>query len=265
MAFSATFSSRLVRSLALGLVSALATALASAATLKAEYQFANSFASGQSGAPALVAADPYGTNAFLSDTVFGQSRTVYATNGTGATQAGLRLDATGLVSATDYSLDMVFSLTGGGAGIYKRLFQAGSNDNGLYVDQNGLLNTYATGSNAGLAFSMNTYHHLVLTVSGGNLTKVWLDGALSHTVSTNALNITAPGDILSFYIDDMGEYANARTALIRMWDGALSTVEVAGLAAAPLASQVAQDIPEPSLLLLLATGLGLAGWGARRR
>ncbi len=264
MAFCFPSLFRFTRSLVLVLVPTLCTSLVSAATLKAEYQFDNSFASSQSGAPALVAANPYGSNAFLGDTVFGQSRTVYASNGTVATQAGLRLDATGLVSATDYSLDMVFSLTGGGPA-YKRLFQAGSNDNGLYVDLDGKLNTYDAGPNSGLAFSMNTYHHLVLAVSGGNLTKVWLDGTLSHTTSTNVLNISAPGDILSFYIDDMGEYANARTALIRMWDGALTIGEVATLAAAPLASQVAQDIPEPSPLALLAAGLGLAAWTARRR
>lgn len=264
MAFGFPFASRYSRSLVLGLVSSLCAGLASAATLKAEYQFDNSLSSSQSGAPVLVAANPYGSNVFLTDTVLGQSRTVYATNGTTATQAGLRLSATGLVSATDYSLDMVFSLTDGGPA-YKRLFQTGTNDNGLYVDLDGKLNTYATGSNAGLAFSMNTYHHLVLTVSGGNLTKVWLDGTLSHTVTTNVLNITAPGSALSFFIDDAGEFANARTALIRMWDGTLTNGEVAALAAAPLASQATQDIPEPSPLVLLALGLGLAAWTTRRR
>jgi len=247
----------------LGLLCTLAAGVACAGVLKAEYLFDNTFTSTLAGAPALSAVDPNATNVFLTDTVFSQSRSVYATNGTASSQAGLTLDTTGLISPTDYSVEMVLGVSGG-YGAYMRLLQTGTNDNGLYIDLNGKLNTYASGSNPGLAFSLNTYHHLVVTVSGGGLTQVWLDGALSHTLSTSVLNITAPGDILSFFIDELAEFTNARTALIRLWDAPLTASEVGALASDPLPSRVV-SVPEPITLTLFATGLCLMGWTMRRR
>ncbi|MDD5295342.1 MAG: PEP-CTERM sorting domain-containing protein [Rhodocyclaceae bacterium] len=264
MAICPSFPSRLRSRLTLALISTFAAGLASASTLQGEYLFNNSFASTLAGAPALVAVDPLGTNGFMSDTVFGQSRTVYASNGTGASNAGLTLNTTGLVSNTSYSVEMLFDVTGGND-LYKRLLRTGPNDNGLYVDPAGKLNTYTgpSGPNSGLAFSLNTYHDMVVTVSGG-WTKVWLDGSLSHTVATNVLDISAPANILNFYIDEYTEFTNARTALIRLWDGALGSGDIAALAADPLTSR-ADTLPEPSAIALFATGLGLAGFAARKR
>jgi hypothetical protein len=258
------FSPRLGAKLALGLIATLAAGLASAATLQAEYLFNNALTSSVSGAPALGAVDPLGTNGFIADTVFGQSRTVYASNGATTSNAGLTLNTTGLVSNTSYSVEMLFDVTGGND-LYKRLLRTGTNDNGLYVDPAGKLNTYTGpfGSNPGLAFSLNAYHDMVVTVSGG-WTEVWLDGSLSHTVNTTVLDIAAPDNILNFYIDEFTEFTNARTALIRLWDGALGSGDIAALAADPLASR-ADAVPEPSAIALLAAGLGLAGFAARRR
>jgi len=263
MATRSLFSSRLGTKLALGLISTLAAGLASAATLKAEYLFNNGLTSSLAGAPALV--DPYGTNGFMADTVFGQSRTVYTSNGTDTSQAGLTLNSSGLVSNTSYSVEMLFNVTGGYY-LYKRLLRTGADDNGLYVDPAGKLNTYTGpfGPNPGLAFSLNNYHDMVVTVSGGS-TEVWLDGQLSHTVATHVLDIAAPTNILNFYIDESPyEFTNARTALIRVWDGALGSSDIAALSADPLTSR-ADAVPEPSAIALLATGLGLAGFAARRR
>lgn len=267
MAIRSLFSSHLGAKLALGLITTFAAGLASAATLKAEYLFNNGLTSSLSGAPSLVAVNPNGTNTFLTDTVFGLSRTVYATNSgaTHQTQAGLTLDATGLVSTTDYSMEMVFEVTGGNPS-YKRLYQTGANDNGLYVDAANKLNIYDSstgGSHGELDFSLNTYHHLVATVSGG-FASVWLDGISGTPLSTTALNITAPGDVLAFYIDDVAEYTSARTALIRMWDGALSASDVSALSANPLAPR-ADAIPEPAGMALFTTALGFMGLATLRR
>lgn len=255
-------SRRLAGSIALGLLSLLAASVASAGVLKAEYLFESSFASSLAGAPALVAVNPNATNAFVTDSVFGESRQVYASNGTGPSQAGLTLATTGLVAPTDYSVEMVFAVTGGGIA-YKRLLRTNTSDNGLYVDAADKLNTYDSGSHAGSAFSLNTYHDLVVTVSG-NQTQVWLDGALSHSLVSSALNLTEPAGLLRFYLDENQEFTNAKTAVIRMWDGTLSNAEITALWSDPLTSRVSA-VPEPSVAALLASGLGLMGWATRRR
>jgi hypothetical protein len=242
---------------------------ASAANLKAEYKLDYSLSSSQSGAPDLIAVtqSPGASASFITDTVFGQSKTVYATSGslaspTSAYQAGLTLDTTNLVSSNNYSVEMVFSVTGG-FDIYKRILQTGTNDNGLYIHPSGTLTTYDAGSYSGLPFSTNTYHHLIATVSSAGQTQVWLDGALSHTVSTNVLNITSPNQTLGFFLDEYIEYTNSRTALIRVWDAPLTNSEVSSLNANPLASVA--PVPEPETYAMLLAGLGLMGAVTRRR
>lgn len=246
---------------ALGLAAAL-SAPAQAATLQAEYLFNNNLAAQEAGVVSLTGVNPLGNNSFISDNVMGQSHSVYVTSGNSSQQGGLTLDTTGLVSANNYSVEMVLAVTGGNSS-WKRLFQSGINDNGLYLNVNNRLDTYALGGHSGSAFSLNAYHHLIFTVASSGQTQVWLDGNLSHTYSTSVLNITAPSDVVSFFIDDGGEFTNARTALIRLWDAPLTSGDVAALDSNPLASRVSGVLPEPGMLSLIA--LALAGLGLRRR
>lgn len=247
--------------LSFGLLASCLMATASAATLKAEYLFNNTLVSSAPGAPALVAVNPTGGNTFLSDTVFGQGRTVYSTTSTASQQSGLTLDSTGLVTANDYSLQVVLNVSGSNSNSsWKRLIQTGVNDYGLYVDGSGKLDIYSAGSHPGGTFSLNAWHDLVTVVSAGTA-RVYLDGALSLTFTTNVLNITAPSDILRLYLDDMAEYTSARTAAVRLWNGALTSLEVAALDASGLPPQ--GNIPEPGVLALLASALGLRSWQRR--
>src|SRR5690348_15528508 len=87
---------------------------ASAATPIATYQFNNTFAANEAGRPALTATDPLGTSQFLTDTVLGASRTVWAFNGNAsppAQQSGVTTaTTTGLINPQSYSVDMVLEL-----------------------------------------------------------------------------------------------------------------------------------------------------------
>ena len=52
-----------------------------APVLVATYNFDNTLAADEGGAPALTAIDPLGLNSFMTDTVFGDTRTVYRFDG----------------------------------------------------------------------------------------------------------------------------------------------------------------------------------------
>src|SRR5690242_10055736 len=110
-----------------GLLAALSVGAAAqgvhAATAVATYQFNNSFAADQAGPPAMVAVDPLGTSIFQTDTVLGQSRTVWSFNGNNSPpsqQAGLTVNTTGLIPPQSYSVDMVLEFTQG-ANAWRRL------------------------------------------------------------------------------------------------------------------------------------------------
>ena len=87
--------------------------LAQAATIAATYEFNGNFNADQAGVPALTAVDPLSESAFVTDTVEGNPRTVWAFNGTNtpAQQAGVELGAQGLVNPESYSIDMLVEFT----------------------------------------------------------------------------------------------------------------------------------------------------------
>ena len=101
----------------------LGFASAQAATLVASYSFNDTLAANQAGKPSLVSVDPLGLNSFETAVVNGASQRVFHWNGNGSTptnNAGLRLDATGLVSYDNYSVEMTFEFTRG-VGLRRRL------------------------------------------------------------------------------------------------------------------------------------------------
>ena len=130
----------------------IATTAADAATLVATYTFNDTLAAVEASAPALVSIDPLSLNGFETAVVNGSSQRVFRWSGDGSsptTQAGLSLDATGLVAYDNYSVDMTFeflapSAFGGG---WRRIIdtQNRQSDNGFYVDPSNNLDVYPVG------------------------------------------------------------------------------------------------------------------------
>lgn len=223
---------------------------ARAATTAATYQFDNTFAANEAGAPALIPTDPQGTSAFQTDTVLGQSRRVWAFNGVASPpdqQAGVTVNTTGLVAPQSYSVDMVFQFSDG-ANAWRRIIdvQNRQSDAGFYVDPGNNLDVYpVSGSSA--AWSNNVYHHVVLT-DDGTTVKAYLDGVSQFSTTTNLLNLDVdpvnnPNRLMGFFLDNVagggqGEWSPGKVALIRLWNGVLTDTEAQQLANNPF-------IPEP--------------------
>jgi hypothetical protein len=244
---------------------------AGAATPVATYQFNNTFAANEAGKPALTATDPLGTSQFLTDTVLGSSRSVWAFNGNAsppAQQSGVTATTTGLISPQSYSVDMVLELLSGNNG-WRRLIdvQNRQSDNGFYVDPSNNLDIFpVSGSSA--AWTNGVYHHVVLT-DNGTQAHAYLDGVSEFTTNTTIMNLDAdavnnPNRLMGFFLDNVaaggqGEWSNGRVSLIRLWDGVLTPQEAQTLANNPF-------VPEPSGVMLLGLlGCGVAGWQRRRK
>jgi Concanavalin A-like lectin/glucanases superfamily len=244
----------------LPLVAIFAAAPAFGATLVASYNFNNTFAADQAGDPALSPVDPTGTSVFQTDTVLGQSRTVWAFNGNGdptTGQSGLTLNTAGLVNPEDYSVDFIaeFSQRSGG---YRRLLdvQNRQSDNGFYVNPTNNLEVFPiNGSSAG--WTNNVYHHVVLT-DDGTTVNAYLDGVSQFSATTTELNLDFdptdnPNKLLGFFLDNkinggQGEWSPGSIALVQLWDGVLTPTEAQTLANNPFANSA----PEPASLTLLA-------------
>jgi hypothetical protein len=228
----------------------------------AEYLFGNSFASNVAGAPSLVAVDPLLTSHFATDTVLGNSRTVYQFNGTTANdqQAGLTLSTAGLISNNAiYSVEIVFKFTEH-ENAWRRIVdvQNRQSDNGFYVDPSNNLDIYPVAG--GSAFTNNVYHDVILSNSADGAA-FYLDGGAQATALTSVMNIDANNRI-NFFLDNIvaggqGEYSSGSVALIRLYDVALAPVDVPTTPTIP--------VPEPETYLLYAAGLALVGTVVRRR
>ncbi|MFT3883620.1 MAG: hypothetical protein QM703_28725 [Gemmatales bacterium] len=251
------------------LVMLLFSGYASAQTTPAAtYFFNNSLVAEQVGVPALTATDPLSANAFVTQSVFGQSRTVYAFNGSAlpvTSQAGLTFDNSGTtVTPTNYTAELVFQFSQN-ANAWRRILdvQNRTSDSGFYVDPSNNLDIFPVAGSSGL-FTNNAYHHVVLTVTAGTTAKAYLDGVLQFTSNTNLMNINNgnnPGNLINLFLDNtsgggQGEYSSGDIALFRLYDAVLSDSEIATLAANPFAA-----VPEPSTIVLgTAACIGMAGY-----
>ena len=239
----------------------------SAAVLVASYGFNNTLGADQSGVASLVAIDPLGAASFQTALVNGQNQQVYTWGGSGSSptlQGGLSLDATGLTSYDNYSLEMVFRFNelpqfGGG---WRRIVdtQNRQSDNGFYVDPNNVLQVYPVVSGA-TVFTTGDFHNVVMTnfvVNGVREVKAYLDGVLelqSNTDQLNLDNLSNPGHLLHFFVDNLAgpaqqEWAAGSIASLKVYDGII----------------VPNRVPEPAGAALVALALaGLAGLGRVRR
>jgi hypothetical protein len=260
------------RWLLVGLCLAGVAGWADAATPIATYQFNNNFAANEAGRPALTATDPLGTSQFLTDTVLGSSRTVWAFNGNAsppAQQSGVTTaTTTGLISPQSYSVDMVLELLSNN-NAWRRLIDVENrqSDAGFYVNPGNTLAIFpVSGSTA--AWTNGVYHHVVLTDNGTSVS-AYLDGVSEFTTNTTIMNLDAdavnnPNRLMGFFLDNVaaggqGEWSNGRVSLIRLWDGVLTPQEAQTLANNPF-------VPEPSRIALVGLiGCGLAAGRARRK
>jgi hypothetical protein len=254
----------------LALALASLASIANAATPIATYQFNNTFAPNEVGRIALTASDPAGTSVFMTDTVLGQSRTVWAFNGSAsppAQQSGVTAVTIGQISPQSYSVDMVLEfLTGQNA--WRRIIDVENrqSDAGFYVNPSNNLAVFpVSGSTA--AWSNGVYHHLVMTDNGTTVIG-YLDGVSQFTTNTTIMNLDAdpvnnPNRLMGFFLDNVvgggqGEWSNGRVSLIRLWDGVLTPQEAQTLANNPF-------VPEPSTATALLAACGLAAQQRRRR
>ena len=247
-----------------GLCVAASTSMAAPVEV-ATYKFNNTLAAEQVTAPALLSVDPLGTNGFETAMVNGSSQQVFHWRGHGndpTMQAGLTLDATGLVSYDNYSISMTFEFLtasefGGG---WRRIVdtQNRQSDNGFYVDPGNFLQVYpvVTGSTT---FTTPGFHEVVLSnLVNGNVreVKAYLDGVLQLQSDTDQLNLdnpNNPGHLLHFFLDNLAgpaqlEYADGRIASLTLYDGIL-----------------VGTIPEPTTWVLMLAGLAVMGGAAKRR
>ncbi|MBI1348007.1 hypothetical protein GC163_17175 [bacterium] len=196
----------------------------------ANYQFQNNLSS-TVGASSLAAV---GTGAYVSDTVLGQSRTVYSfTAGN-----GLQLNTNGLIPSNNYTIELVFRFDDT-SGYQKVLdFANRQSDGGLYV-LNGGLNFYqASGSTTGGVVPTSQYIHLVARRSSAtNEFSAWIGGSpVINFPDSNSLAAVSVANLLHLFVDDTvtgGEVAPGRVALLRVYNQALSTDQIQLLANNP--------------------------------
>ncbi len=238
-------------------VSLLTAAAASAATLVGTYEFNNSFAASQPGVAATTPVNPLGLNQFQNSIVFGQSESVYRFQGNPAfaDNAGLLLNTTGMISASNYSVEMIFSLddTSG----YRRLVGVADRitDNGFYV-LNDHLTVYPTSGSGPNLLAAGAFHHVILTVAPDGTVAGYIDGLTDFSATTTVMDITSPGQVLDFFLDDssyQGEYSSGSIARLRIYQGALTAPEALSL--------FNSQVPEPGAVALL----GLCGGFLLRR
>jgi hypothetical protein len=202
--------------------------------------------------------DGTATSAYVTDTVFGESRTVLQLNGSGSgNNAGFSFDnSLALLPSTNYAVEMAFEFSQNPGGWRKILDVSNrASDNGFYVDPGNDLDIFPI---AGLQpWTNNVYHHVVLSVNAGTV-DVYLDGATSLSTTTSVMNL---GSLLNFFLDDTvtgtNEFSSSQVAFVRLYDSALSAQDAASLF--NNGDPVGTLAPEPLSTALMGGGLVLLG------
>src|SRR2546422_1040450 len=217
--------------------------VAVADSVKADYQFQNTYNSSIVGAPALTdliapaQVCPTYCNSFVTDTVDGGSRQVLQFPADNGLQL---LPVTGVLTDNGiYTIAILLKFTNLGplGGHWTRIldFKNGTSDNGLYVNKVShqlQLFPYSAGS---AVFTDNVYVQVVLTRDSPGTLTGYVDGVQQFS-ALDAVNQYARFDsnVMRFFQDNTsdgvtGEASAGTVARIRIIDRALDSVLVAGL------------------------------------
>jgi hypothetical protein len=228
------------------------------AGLVATYTFDNTLAAQQVGVAPLTAVDPLSTSAFQNVVVFGTPRNTYHFDGANSPvldQGGLELNTTGLISSNDYSVEMVFELTGNSG--WRRLLDSldRSSDAGLYIDPAQNLDVFPNGGSSS-PFSANTFFDVFVTVDPSNAVTGYFSGVQQFTLTSTNLDVLT--NTRGFFLDNtagggQGEWSSGNISLIKVFDTALTASEVATETADPFQDTAT---PEPGTWMLMLAGLG---------
>lgn len=196
------------------------------AALVADYRLQDTFAAAAEGVPELT---PLGDVAFATEDVDGAQRRVLRFG----CNSGVAASTADLVPADEYSVAVLFRMDEM-AGHQRLLdFKGGTQDEGLYVVNGGLL--FASAVSEGTQVAENAYVQVVLTRTAAGAVTVYANGeqALTFDDAESEFAIIEDGQ-LRFFRDNETEggtedAAAGAVARIRLWDHTLSSAEVAAL------------------------------------
>ena len=215
------------------------------------YLFQGNLNPQRSGSAPLTAVNPGGNNRFVSETVFGQVRTVYEITGSAsprAAQGGLTYLAKDKTPRDSYSMEFIFAMNAGSTG-WRRVYDCmnRTRSEGLYLDPSGFV-TYHSGvsSSANDRLAAGTYYHVILVKRPGEVL-IYLNGRLVASRTPTDLGIMSatlnPEQLVHLFLDDDNEWAPGRIALFRVYAGPLSATEAREIFVAPFTSTV--GLPRP--------------------
>ena len=183
-----------------------------AQTPVATWNFDGTLSAAEATAPALNAINPLGLNGFMTDTVFGVTRTVYRFDGNPSVpsqQAGLYVNTTGLLSNDNaYSVEMVFQFEANQS-TWENIFGVSNrqSDNAFYVEPANKLQVWPTGDGPN-TFTFGQYHHVTLTNNGAGHVTSYLDGVFQFDLTTTSMDFSAyaganPSRLIHFFADNV--------------------------------------------------------------
>jgi hypothetical protein len=208
-------------------LASIAGSTASAATLVADYQFHNNYASSVPGAADLA---PISSVSFTTATINGQVTDVAAFT----QRSGVSMVAPGNLSA-GYSLIVQVALdqTSG----YRKYVDYSDlvNDSGLYV-LNGQLDFYPVAAGPAPTITPSNFAQIALTRDGSGVVTGYVDG-VQQLAFTDASSYALPAtNAITFFVDDAhtagNESSAGRVARIRLYSGVLTAAEIATLTGA---------------------------------
>lgn len=241
------------RLLAFPLLIVAAAAQAQNAVQVSAYHFQNNLKPFRADSKPLVAVDPSNGNSFVTDTVFGQQRTVYDIQGREnpkEAQGGLTYQGKDKTPRDNYSAEIVIKLPA--TAEWRKIldFRNRSASEGLYLDPSGWLSFNNVAGTDAEKITSGNYFHAVAVKASGTLS-LYMNGVLAgFRTDTGPPGVGLmpalenPDQLVHILLGHSPYYwSSARVALFRMYSGALTAAEVKALAASPFTSTI--GLPRP--------------------